>query len=725
MRRIHPAVFLLLLGAVVLYTWPLVTDLAHYYPDNPDARVLTWAMVTAFRNLVTDPGALMQGNAFYPVGLALTFSEPLFVPALLAGPLHAATGNPVLAYNVALLVFWALSGWAMYAVAIRLTRDPAAALIAAAVFTLCPYRTDMYIEFNMEMTFGIPVAIYAMVRFLESQKARYLALFCVAFWLQAISVLYYGVIVACALGVVALQYLALRWSGWRVRTLLTAAIGGVALAVAMAPVMWPFLVTRRELGFERRLADVQERSAEVLQYVEMRPNWLYQLPPRGYAYEATLFMGAVALGLAVVGLLWLRRERSAAGAWPERALQIATVCAIVLAGLALATGGRSGALRRLPSFTASGVALFGILVTRQAVEGWRRRQRGLTDRALGVDDWVRILLGLSLFAFLLSLGPVVNLAGRPIGPGLYAWLHPYVMPLRALRAANRIGVLVVFAVSLLAAFGVTWLRARLPRRAFVPAVSVIGVLLALEYATFPLAYGRVPALLRPVDHVLRGAPPDAVVMEWPLYAPMPDADAMLRSIGHGKRIVNGYSGFVPQLQARVSELLSAPGPPFPSPAAEAYLRRIYPLDFLVVRLADPEMPKPWRDRWRELRQSPPPFLRFRDSHGDEDLWEVAAQPERGTTALRWVSYGFVREHPVLRATLRPLAADPGSRAVGACVAERPHPRRATDRRGWRGHGNAPAAVPSGGSQRRQARVPVPAPGERHPTAATGSAAPAP
>ena len=78
MRRAHPAVLVLFLGVVILYSWPLVTDLAHLYPDNPDARVLTWAMLTAFRNLVTQPHALLQGSAFYPIGLSLTFSEPLF-----------------------------------------------------------------------------------------------------------------------------------------------------------------------------------------------------------------------------------------------------------------------------------------------------------------------------------------------------------------------------------------------------------------------------------------------------------------------------------------------------------------------------------------------------------------------------------------------------------------------------------------------------------------------
>ena len=105
MRRAHVLVFLLmLLGLVTVYTWPLVTDLAHFLPDNPDPRTLAWVMLTVFRNLLSQPGALLHGNAFYPVGLSLTFTEPLLTPALVAGPLHWLTGNPVLAYNVTLLL---------------------------------------------------------------------------------------------------------------------------------------------------------------------------------------------------------------------------------------------------------------------------------------------------------------------------------------------------------------------------------------------------------------------------------------------------------------------------------------------------------------------------------------------------------------------------------------------------------------------------------------------
>jgi hypothetical protein len=657
MRRLHLSVFLLMLGLVALYTWPLVTDLAHLFPDNPDPRTLGWEMLTVAHNLVAQPAALLHGNAFYPIGLSLTFTEPLLAPALVAGPLHALSGNPILAYNVTLILFWALSGWAMYVVAVRITRDRVAALIAAAIFTLCAYRTEMYVEFNMEMTFGIPLAVYALVRFLESQRARYLVVFLVVFWLQTVTVLYYGVILACGLAVVVVEYAALRWGDWRLRTPLIAAAGAGGLGVALAPVAWPFLVTRRELGFERSLAEIQERSSDVLTYFELRPNWLYQVTPPGYYYETSLYMGGVAMVLAALAGLWLARGRPGRRVWPERGLALAGV-ALAVGAVVLVAGAVRGRLAGTRYFTVIGVALLACLVARQAVEGWRRRQHGIVDRRLDARAWVWLLLGLALVAFLLSLGPVVAVAGQPIGPGLYKWLYPYVLPLRGLRAATRIGVLIVFAGALLAAFGVTWLRARLPHRAFVAVTAALGVLLALEYATFPLIYDRVPSVARPVDAVLRAAPADTVVLEWPTYAPLADADAMFRSLVHGKRIVNGYAGFVPALQEELSKLLTLTGPSFPVPAAEAALRRIYPLDLLVVRLTDPDLSNEWRATWKTLRRAPPAFLRFRGSYGDEDLWEVAWNPERGTAVERWASFEFLHAHPVLRARLRVLAEDP-------------------------------------------------------------------
>ena len=148
-------------------------------PDNTDPRLFSWVMISVFRNLFARPDLLLHGSGFYPYGLSLTFAEPLVTPALVAGPLFWWTGNPYLAYNVTLLLFWAASGWAMYAVTYWITRRHGAAAVAMLVFTLAPPRIEYAVEFQMEIMFGLPLSVYALVRYLETQRLRYLVAFLV------------------------------------------------------------------------------------------------------------------------------------------------------------------------------------------------------------------------------------------------------------------------------------------------------------------------------------------------------------------------------------------------------------------------------------------------------------------------------------------------------------------------------------------------------------------
>lgn len=660
----HACVYLSFLGLAAVYTWPLVTNLGGLLPPNGDPRLFSWVLLTIFGNLTTRPALLFHGNAFYPFGNTLSFAEPLLVPALVAGPLHAWTGNPVLAYNVTLLLFWALSGWAMYWVAWRVTASHPAAFLAGMIFTFAPYRIDHYMEFQMEMAFGIPLAIYALVRFLETQRGRYLVALVATFWIQAASVWYYAVILSFGLGAVVPQFLALRWGGWRPRTLLVAALGGLALFGALVPLAAPYFLTRAELGLERSLADAIPRSANLGSFVEPRANWLYRVFTVERAWEASLFLGLAGLGLGAAGLAWLRNAQASGGRL-DRALR--WIGAGVLAGLlgtVLLEGGIRIAAVSFAPFTELGVALLGIGLLRQSIEGWQRWRTGARDRRLAERDWVRLLLGLGAVAALLSLGPVVALekfGGRPIDEGLYAWLWPHVVLFRAIRGPTRIGILVIFAGALLAALGAKWLLAAPRRRWGVAVVGGLGVALVLEYAWMPLPYRLEASPAREVDLALRADRADVAVLEWPPNVEVVDVDAMFRSLAHGKRVVNGLSGFVPAPLRDLSQLLSAPDAPFPA-AAQAALQRIYPLRYLVVRLTDHHLAHAWQPTWQRLRRTPPPFLRHRGTYGGDDLYEILPTPEQGLALERWVSYDFLVAHPLLETSVRPIARRPGRAA---------------------------------------------------------------
>jgi hypothetical protein len=657
--REHALVLCLFVGLVALYTWPLAADPAHLLPDNHDPRLYAWVMPTVFRNLLTQPAQLFHGNAFYPIGNSLTFAESLLTPSLVGGPLYFLTGNPILAYNLTLLFVWALSGWAMYAVTFWVTEDRAAAFAAAAIFALCPVRTDYYVEFQIETMFGIPLAIYALVRFFEERRVRHLVAFLAVFWVQAVAVQYYAVILGLGIAFVALECLALCWGGWPRRTLGALAVGLLALGLGLVPTGRAYLLTRRELGFERSLEDAAGRGADLLTYLHPRSNWLYGAVPLGVpGHETTLFLGFVALALAGLGLLWLRDHRRPSSV-ADRLLAGGMGACLALGVLGLFARGRvAGGLTSRPALvTLAGLGLLALVLVREALDGWRGWRLTAEARRLRERDWVGLLLGLAVFAILLSLGPIVHVRGRQVGAGLEGWLYAYLLPLRAVRFVTRFGILAMFAGAFLAGFGVKRLRVALPPRVARPVIGGLILLLLLEYGRTPLEYEHLTAAARPVDRAIHTDPADIAVLEVPTNVAKSDADAMFRSLAHGKDVVNGFAGFEHEWLQELSGAVSAAGPPFPDAHAEALLRRIYPLRYLVIRLEDPDLDPASRSRWLTMRQAAPPLLHFRGSFDDVDLYEVRPLPERGRTMERWMAYAYLRRNPSLQITLRPLRAD--------------------------------------------------------------------
>ncbi len=656
--RTHLAVLGVAVGLVALHTWPLVRDPGHLVPDNTDPWLFSWVMLSVFRNLLARPALLLHGSGFYPFGSSLTFAEPLLTPALVAGPLHALTGNPWLAYNLTLVLFWAVSGWATYAVAYWITGRHPAAAAAMLVFTVSRPRIEYAVEFQMEMLFGLPLGLYLLARFVETQRPRYLAGCLAVFWLQAVAVWYVAVLLGFALLVLALASVPRRWTGWRWRTLAWAAVGAVALAAALAPVAWPYFVTRRELGLERALGDALERSADLLTYLTTDGTWLRRLVRVHYVAETSLFPGLLALLLAALGLAGSRRGPADPPAgWPERLVQATMAASLVLGAWTVAGDGRlriGSAWTRLPSVTTWGLVLLGGLLVAGGLEGWRRWRAGLADRRLGEREWAAVLAAVGLVALLLSFGPVVEIGGLDAESGLYAWLHPYLLPLRAIRGTTRFGLLVLLVIALLAGLGVSRLLDRLPRRAGAAVATLLIAALLLDYAHGRLRYEREPAAT-PVGAALARLPGDAAVLEWPMNRPGVDVEAKLRSLEHGRRVVNGFAGFVLEFHRELSGLLAGAGPGFRTAAAEEALARIYPLGFVVVRRD--WLPPGARAGWEAVRTAPGGPLRLLGTYGADDLYAFAPAPARGSTIERLVSYEFLRTHPRLRLGLRALPAE--------------------------------------------------------------------
>jgi len=665
-------------AGVALATWPLALHPATTWPTHHDPRLFTWVMASMARRLLTDPLHLFHGNALYPFGESLAFSEVLMAPSLLGLP-GFVWGNPILTYNLLLLLLWPANGAAMAWVAYRLTGSRPAAWLAGAVFCLSPYFTEYHVEFQMLLAAPIPLVLFAWVRWLEGGERCWLVLVCAGLTVQGLTTWYYTIILGLGLVTIGLAVLALRWSGWHWRRrLVELGAGALLVAAVLLPVALPYLAIHAELGFERGLDETAAHYADLFTFVE--PGWrslLYDLAPGGHLAETSTFVGFGVLALAAASVVWLRRDPPlpVAAAGPARAARLAlgamsaTALLLLLAPLPRARAGPV-TIHLKPAEFLDLAVLFGFAVL--LVRGWAAWREG-RPRRLAEGDWVRVLLVLAAVFTILALGPVIHVRREAVATGPYLSLYHVLLPLHVVRITARFAVLTIAALALLAALGLAALERRLrPRWARHAALATVFAVVALEYAVGPPAYQRVAWAARPVDAALRADPADVAVLEWPTHAASADTDAMFRSLVHGKRVVNGHSGFVPELIRELSGALTTPGPPFPAPEAAAALRRIYPLRYLVVRLADPDLPRNWVGPWLAVGRAPPPWLRHVATYGTDDLYEIVALPEPADRIERWVSYDFLRGHHRLALRLRPLAPDPGREAwVDVALNERP------------------------------------------------------
>jgi hypothetical protein len=147
-----------------------------------------------------------------------------------------------------------------------------------------------------------------------------------------------------------------------------------------------------------------------------------------------------------------------------------------------------------------------------------------------------------LVALVLAFDMSLGLSGHT-----YRVLYEHVPLYQGLRALARLGIFVVFFLSVLAAYGYVAMAALLPAKARpVLAVGLCGLLLA-EYRVRPLALVPYPNTAPPLYHWL-STQPRGVVAELPMRStglPGSDPAYSYLSTFHWQPIVNGYSGFYP------------------------------------------------------------------------------------------------------------------------------------------------------------------------------------
>ncbi len=524
------AVAALYVGITLAYAWPLLPAIGSALPnDLGDPGLNTWIL---WWNAHAVPLTTRWWDApiFYPAKGALALSETLLNLFPLSTPMQWAGASAVLMYNVLFLLSFPAAALAAHALARRLTGRHDAALIAGLAFGFAPYRAAQMAHLQTLWSCWMPLGLLALHRFLEGRRRRDLALFGLCWLMNGLATGYYLVFFSVLAGL---------WTLWFARTVRDWTAIGVTAVLASLP-LTPLLVGYQHyqsaFGVSRSLQEIELFSADLSAIWATSP-WVW--PARwtlAAAPEGELYPGATILVL----VLDRRRRRVVASAArpavPGAALAACRGGPARRADLSRVADGRlvlpGGGIERFHEPPASGDA---------ADAGCRRGGRA-------VECARRCGVAAAVAAVLLRDGRRrdVHLRARPrrtalrygrLVSGPYSWLM-HLPGGHALRVPARFAML--FALCLAEAAAVAF--ARLTPRGARPALAApLCLAVALE--------GFVPHLrVAPVSASadLGGLDRGSIMLELPITDDyLSDTTAMLHATQVGRRLVNGFSGYVP------------------------------------------------------------------------------------------------------------------------------------------------------------------------------------
>ncbi len=580
-----------------LLSYPLSFNAASVLlADDPDAHLYLWTMGWNAHAFVSQPLGIFDANIYHPERLTLAYSENLIGTALFAAPVLWATGNPVLALNVALLATPVLCGLGVFVLARRLGLGTAAAVVGGLVFAFSPARFFRLSQPHVTAVQWVPFMLAFLHAYLDRGRPRDLRAAAGFFSLQAVTTGHGAVFALLA---------AVSLLGWRMlhgepvaaaRRLRDLGVAGALLLLPAILVYLPYRLVQDDLGLRRTLVDWAPTPQSFLASPSVVHTWLAGWLPGAHPHDAAsafLFPGLVPLALALLAFWWRSPgvgERSASR--PRGWMRVATgleLVALAAVGVALyaafvepirwRVGGAVVFTARDP-WRAASVALI-LWTTRAALARVApfapvQRARWLLERWRSWSAAVRSRPG-PFYVLLTLLG-----LGLSMGPPLGLWPLVYWLPgLSFVRAPSRFMVVAVLGLAVLAAIGLERLRERVaaPHRRMV--VALVAALFLIESSGAPLLTVPFDAKPPAVDRWLDAQPRPFVVAEVPVY-PVERSQTvfMLHAMAHWQKTVHGYSGGQPKLHDELYALMRS----FPDDASVSRLLELG-VDFVVVHPA--------------------------------------------------------------------------------------------------------------------------------------------
>lgn len=557
----HALAALAYLGLSLFYLrpiWRLYRD--HIGPDTGDPwfnlTVLKWGM----HQIRLGMPDFWNMPFFFPSRGVTAYSDNLLGPAafgtLITTLFPGVTAVAV--YNLFFLSSFVLSAWGVWYVLRRSGTGAAAAFLGGCIFAFSSYRWDQTSHLQMLLMGWIPLTLWTWDRLLEAPGWRRAAAFFLFFALHATGGSYLAYMILFPMAVV----LAVRAPGLlrreRLRSILRVLVpAGLASAVLLSALFLPYI--RGSGSRTRSNLEIQVYGASLVSYFTPTPAMLLTGPQAEdwRRNENSLFAGilpTLLIGAAAVHGWRNRRQPPVRPLSRNRKLVLLVLAALALAGFIrgeIATWSLFGVEEYPADGFDYGPSAAALVLGLMAL-GLRRRWGGNWPlRLADLPPWERGLLYSGIVAFFLTF------------PIVYEPLMQWIPGLSGMRVSARFYTFVSLAI---AWFAARELDRRL-RHAGSPvlrsaAAAALAALLLVDLAPRPFEWWPSPpdGHYPPVYHWLARQKNVAAVLELPLVDNSTDIGYMVYATHHWKPLVNGFSGYLPDLYTRLRDACCWPVP---------------------------------------------------------------------------------------------------------------------------------------------------------------------
>lgn len=188
-------VLLVFISVSLIYFKPIAVEPSSKIIDDYDGLLITWSLnrvikdfpETLLRRGLSWPKEFFTGNTFYPYPYSHAYSDAFITDGLIALPFVKLFSEPVLAFNINLIVGQILFLFFTYLFLFKISDNFILSFLLSLIWGFSPIRFQYLGHLQTYSLYWVPLAGYFLLNFFSSKKRIYLYLFLFIFLLQTLN----------------------------------------------------------------------------------------------------------------------------------------------------------------------------------------------------------------------------------------------------------------------------------------------------------------------------------------------------------------------------------------------------------------------------------------------------------------------------------------------------------------------------------------------------------